>query len=398
MKRIKYIVLFLFLVGVGVGVSYWVKNRNVATVEAATETGEAPALTEGETGTETFVETPVEAPADIPAEIPAAEIPVETPAETPVETSAPEPLSFEAYSPEKEADATPEATATATEYSPSIFSSTPAAAVETTHSTNDTGYITLIDDIEVPAEEAGVLVELNVQEGTEVKKGDTLARIDDDKTRMAMQVAEAKLKSAQRQASNDVNIRYAKAASQVAYAEILQSEEANKKTTNTVTQAELRRQILSYKQAELQIEQATHEYTCANFAVEVQQAELDAAKVDVKKRTICSPLDGIVVERFRNAGEWVKPGDPLLRLIRMDTVRVKFLLDAQTVPMAGIRGKTVQVTVPILPGKTFSGKVTFVSPLIESGTRYQVWAEIQNVQENGVWTLQPGMQANASVQ
>ena len=270
------------------------------------------------------------------------------------------------------------------------------ASVPSTHfGNNDNGYITLIEDIEVPAEEAGVLTNFDIAEGTSVKKDDELAKIDDAQVRMAARVADAKLKSAERQSSNDVNIRYAQAASKVAYAEILQADEANKITPNTIPQAEYRRLLLAHKQAELQIEQASHEFAVAKYTVDVQRAELDAAELNVRKMVILSPMDGTIVEKFRHTGEWVKPGDPLMRLIRMDTVRIKFLLDAKSIPMSDVHERAVEVTVPILPGKTFTGKVSFISPIIESGTRYQVWAEIKNIQENGYWILQPGMQANA---
>ena len=272
-----------------------------------------------------------------------------------------------------------------------------AAAAPVYNSGNENGYITLIDDIEVPSEEAGVLRDFDLQEGAQVKKGDLIAKLDDEQALMLIQQADAKLKSAERQASNDVNIRYANAATRVAYAEIQQADEANAKTPNTVTQAEVRRLMLAHKQAELQIEQATHDFTVAKYTVDVQRAELDAANLALKKRSILSPMDGIVVEKFRHAGEWVKPGDPLLRLIRMDTMRIKFTLDVKTNPMSEVMNRAVEVTVPLLPGKTFQGKVTFLSPVIESGTRYQVWAEITNQQENGCWILQPGMQANAVV-
>ena len=272
-----------------------------------------------------------------------------------------------------------------------------AAAAPVYNSGNENGYITLIDDIEVPSEEAGVLRNFDIQEGAQVKKDDLIAKLDDEQALMLIRQADAKLKSAERQASNDVNIRYATAATRVAYAEIQQADEANAKTPNTVTQAEVRRLMLAHKQAELQIEQATHDFTVAKFTVDVQRTELDAANLALKKRSILSPMDGIVVEKFRHAGEWVKPGDPLLRLIRMDTMRIKFTLDVKTNPMSEVMNREVEVTVPLLPGKTFQGKVTFISPVIESGTRYQVWAEIANQQESGCWILQPGMQANAVV-
>ena len=272
----------------------------------------------------------------------------------------------------------------------------PVRAVSQTGS-NDTGFITLIEDIEVPAQEAGQLVALNVREGESVQRGMQLAKIDDDQARMAVLVAEAKLRSAMRKAGNDVNIRYAKAAKDVAQAEQAAAEEANRKVKGTVTQAELNRLKLAVTQAELQIEQATHDFEVTQNDVDIQKTELAASRLGVQRRLIQAPVDGIVVERFRHQGEWVKPGDPLLRLIRMDVVRIKFKLDARDVPMSSVRGRNVTVQVPLLPGKVFQGKITFVNPVIEGGSRYAVWAEIQNQQADGMWMLQPGMPASAEV-
>lgn len=263
--------------------------------------------------------------------------------------------------------------------------------------TDDAGYITLIVDIKVPAQEAGVLTELKVKEGDIVKLGDVLARIDDEQALMAVEVGESKLAAAERKASNDVNIEYAKAAKAVAYAEILQADEANAKVPNTVTNAEYRRLLLAHKQAELQIEQATHDYVVSKYEVDVQRTELKAAQLGVRRRVIKAPSSGIVLERFRQQGEWVKPDEQLLQLARLDVVRLKFKLDARKVPMSGVRGRNVEVTAPLLPGKSFHGKITFVDPVLISGTKYQVWVEIQNEQENGEWLLRPAMRANAEL-
>lgn len=263
--------------------------------------------------------------------------------------------------------------------------------------TDDTGYITLIEDIEVPAQEAGVLTELKVKEGDTVKLGDALARIDDEQAQMAVTVGESKLAAAERKASNDVNIKYANAAKDVAYAEILQADEANAKVRNTVTDAEYRRLLLAHKQAVLQIEQATHDFVVSKYEVDVQRTELKAAQLGVTRRVIKAPSPGIILERFRHQGEWVKPGDPLVRLARLDVVRLKFQLDARNVPMSGVRGRNVEVKAPLLPGKAFHGKITFVDPVLIAGTKYQVWVEIQNEQENGEWLLRPAMRANAEL-
>ena len=82
------------------------------------------------------------------------------------------------------------------------------------------GHIMPIDQAEVPAQEQGVLTKFFIREGYEVKKDDPLAQIDDEQAKMSVQVQQAKLNAAEREASNDVNIRYAKAAKNVAEAEL----------------------------------------------------------------------------------------------------------------------------------------------------------------------------------
>ncbi|MDO4571092.1 MAG: efflux RND transporter periplasmic adaptor subunit [Planctomycetia bacterium] len=272
----------------------------------------------------------------------------------------------------------------------------PTSADSAGSNSNGEGYITVIDEVEVPAEESGVLVSLPIKEGDAVQKGMELARIDDAQVQMAVRVAQAKLDSAEKQAENDVNIRYAKAATDVAAQEIVQARTANERTPNTVTLAELRRLQLAHKQATLQIEQAEHDFIVAKFSVQVQEAELDAAKLNVQKKIICAPIDGVVVERFRQAGEWVKPGDPLLKIMNLEKVRIKFVVSA-SVPQSQLMGQEVVVSAPGHSSETFRGIVTFIDPNIDQGMNYQVWAEIQNRQQDGFWILKPGMAARAEL-
>lgn len=62
-------------------------------------------------------------------------------------------------------------------------------------------------------------------------------------------------------------------------------------------------------------------------------------------------------------------------------------------------GKPVKVVVELADGKlfVFDGEVTFVSPLIEAGSQYRIWAEVENRQEHGQWLLRPGMQAEMTI-
>jgi hypothetical protein len=46
----------------------------------------------------------------------------------------------------------------------------------------------------------------------------------------------------------------------------------------------------------------------------------------------------------------------------------------------------------------FTGKISFVSNLIQAGGEYQVWAEIDNVAIGSQWILQPGTPVELEVQ
>ncbi|HET6880202.1 MAG TPA: biotin/lipoyl-binding protein, partial [Pirellulales bacterium] len=76
--------------------------------------------------------------------------------------------------------------------------------------------VTLIDEIDVAAEEAGLITEISVREGSEVKSGDKLAQINDSKAQAAKKVAKAEHEVALAEATNNISVRYAEAAAKVA--------------------------------------------------------------------------------------------------------------------------------------------------------------------------------------
>src|SRR5579863_4854238 len=80
----------------------------------------------------------------------------------------------------------------------------------------DEARVTLIEEFEVAAQEAGLINELNVQEGSKVKEDDLLAQISDSKVRAAKKVAQAEHDVALAEATNDISVRYAEAAAKVA--------------------------------------------------------------------------------------------------------------------------------------------------------------------------------------
>jgi len=260
--------------------------------------------------------------------------------------------------------------------------------------------ISLADEVKVPAQEPGVLMKIPVRDGQQVAKGDLLAQIDDIVPRAQQNVALYKLKVAEKEATDDINIRFSKAGAAVAEADCLQDAEANAKIPGTVQQTTVRQHLLEQRKMELSIEKAQKDLDVAGLQAKVSQAELEAATANVQRRRIVSPLDAVVVELSSHEGEWVQAGDPIMRLIRIDLLRVEGLLNVKNFRFSEIQDRAVQVVVTLAHGQreAFPGKIVFVKPLVQAGGTFLVRAEVQNRRQDGVWILCPGLSADMTIQ
>jgi len=261
--------------------------------------------------------------------------------------------------------------------------------------------VSLIEEAKVPAREPGVLVELRVREGDVISKGALIARIDDDQPQMERRKAKAEHDQAVTKAKSDVDVRYAVAAELVAEAEHKKALESHAKVPGSVTEVERDRLKLSEKKGELQIEQAELEQRLATLAAQSKEVEVLAAENAIDRRLIKSPLDGVVVQVFPHEGEWMQPGDPLARVVRTDRLRVEGYVDSARHDPAEVSGRAVTAEVTLAGGRreSFTGRIVFTSPLVESGGDYRVFAEVENRQDSGSgqWLLRPGQTATMTI-
>ena len=263
--------------------------------------------------------------------------------------------------------------------------------------------VSLVEEAEVPAREAGVLLELQIREGDVVSRGDLIARIDDSQPDFDRRKAVAEHAQAQAKAESDVDVRYAVAAEQVAKAEYDKANESNNRVPGSVTRVELDRLQLTWKRGELQIEQAQVERKLATMAVQSKEVDIAAAEDAINRRKILAPLDGVVVRVYPHLGEWMQPGDPLARVVRADRLRVEGFVDAARFDPDKVRDRpvTVEVTLADERVETFKGRIVFTSPIVESGGEYLVWAEVENRQlEAGhpeEWMLRPGQTVKMTI-
>ena len=103
---------------------------------------------------------------------------------------------------------------------------------------------------------------------------------------------------------------------------------------------------------------------------------------------------------FRHTGEWVSPGDPIMRVVFMNKLRVEGFVNADDYTPDQIEGKAVEVTVHLPNNRTerFQAVICYVSPTVEASGEYRVWCEVENRQHNGHWILRPGTIAEMTIQ
>ena len=255
------------------------------------------------------------------------------------------------------------------------------------------------DEVDVPAQAAGVLVKLLVTEGEQVTTEQVLGEIDDTEPQMEKLLAELQKKKAQEEAENDVNIRFSQAAAAVYRASYNRKVEANRRNPNTITDTELEETKLTWKKSQLATEQSKFEQTLAQMTSEEKSAEVRAAQTKIDRRQIKTPVTGKVVAIFKEQGEWVDPGVTILQIVGFSKLYIDGFLNASRYNPSDVSGKSVTVKIKLARGRSvsFNGKISYVSHLVQSGGDYLVRAEVSNRKEQNNWILRPGLIASMTI-
>jgi membrane fusion protein (multidrug efflux system) len=139
------------------------------------------------------------------------------------------------------------------------------------------------------------------------------------------------------------------------------------------------------------LSQADHDATVA--AQEQAQAQVNNIRANLDKKTVRAPFSGRVGVRQVNLGQMLREGDPIVSLQTLDPIFVDFNLPQQQLAQVRL-GQAVRVVCDALPGQTIDGKVTAISPLVDSQTRN---IKIQATLPNRAEGLRPGMFVTVAV-
>jgi len=262
------------------------------------------------------------------------------------------------------------------------------------------GVLSFVHDVKVVAQADGVIQEFHVDEGSIVEKDSIIVEIDNRLAKAEQEIAQRELESAMLKAEDESQIKFSMASEEVARSDFARIEELYRQEVSTIDEYERKR--LELIKSGFQIDVSKREQKINQAAVGVNQAKWNAAGVQVELRTIRAPFSGIVAKTDRERFEWVKAGDEILRLVALDSFRVKGRV--RIVDSPNILDKApARVFIQIRPGQieTVDGVVGFVEPetsgAVDGRNEYAVWVEIPNRVVNGQYLFRGKMDATVEI-
>ena len=218
--------------------------------------------------------------------------------------------------------------------------------------------------VNVSAETSGKVVDLAVQEGDRVKKGQFLLQIDPRNLQSNFDNRQASLDAAQSQ------LEQTKQAVESAKLSVKLAEDTFKRQEAQMKAGLISRQDYDRAQNDLNqqktaLQQAQQSVLTQETRIKQERASLDSAHYDLTKVRLESPIDGLVTKRNIEAGETAmigtmnNAGTVLLTIADMSVIQAEVDVDETDIPFVKT-GQPAKVTIDALPGKTFTGKVTEV--------------------------------------
>ena len=213
------------------------------------------------------------------------------------------------------------------------------------------GSVVPVRGVDVTTEISGLVREVRFKSGQDVKKGDVLVELNSDSDKAQLAALEA---------SADLS------------ATVLKRDKA---------------QFEAQAIAQAQVDADAADLKSKRALVAQQQANID-------KKTIRAPFSGKLGITTVNPGQYINPGDKIVTLQTIDPIYVDFNLPQKQIGSLQV-GQVVNVTSDGFAGVSFPGKITAISPKVDTTTRNVV---VEATLANPKRQLLPGMFASANVE
>jgi HlyD family secretion protein len=203
--------------------------------------------------------------------------------------------------------------------------------------------------VDISADIAGRVIQLAVEEGQWVNRGDLLLRIDPSQYQAAVRQAEAA-------------VAQARAREAEARAQLLKAE-SDRRRMEQLAQGRDLVAVQEVDNARTAAQVAQAGVQGARFGVQQAQATLSQARDNLRKTTIVAPMSGRVTRLNIHEGETAiigtmnNPGSLLLTVADLSVMEAKVKVDETEVPRIAV-GDSAVLRIDAFPGQTFTGKVT----------------------------------------
>ena len=224
-----------------------------------------------------------------------------------------------------------------------------AFAANTALASDIIGFTEPVKTVELAASETGILVSLHVKRGDAVKAGQTIAALDTEVLQTRRALAEARVKSTARLKSARIKVTRAEHNSR-------QLQQLRDEGHGGKRELELAASDLELARTDLE-------------AVEDEELlnRLDINRIDaeIRRRTVISPMNGIVTEVHREVGEFVATTEPtVVTIANLNQLRIRFYPPTDVAQPLQIGD---QIMVTLRHSKTdVKATIDFIAPVIDA--------------------------------
>ena len=229
-------------------------------------------------------------------------------------------------------------------------------------------------EVKISSDVSGEIVELLVQEGDTVKKGQLLCRVNPEAYISTVERGEAGVNSARAQADQSRSqIESSRSRSIQAKAQLENAKTVFQRQKTLFADGVISKAELDNASVALNVAEATFEATnadiksveqgtrAADFSIKSANAQLKELRTNLKRTSIYAPTSGIISKLNVKKGERVlgtiqMSGTEILRIADFSSMEVQVDVSENDVPRVNV-GDNVDIDIDAFIGKKFKGKV-----------------------------------------
>jgi RND family efflux transporter MFP subunit len=239
------------------------------------------------------------------------------------------------------------------------------------------GTLAPVDQVTISSEADGKVSRILADLGDRVKAGQVLIQIDNEKQQYTLEQQQAALARALAQygASDPEHLPEIERTPDAmrANSDLVQATQAFNRATELFKRNLISQQALDDAEAALHSKRAIYNSALQGgknlrASIQASQAAMKLADRQLRDTQIRAPFDGFVEKRLVNQGELVKTQTPVIAIVRLDPLKVTAEIPEKMAPWIKT-GETVQLQVDAYQGRTFNGRVSRISPAVNSSTR-----------------------------